>query len=159
MSDRCVPNNDSVAGRPTFVDSIQELGFLEDAQVHVGLFHPPQCQLNSFITAISYVIQSKPNQRPGFVQSLTPLPSPHSRPCTPTHSLTAVVVSKFLPSSPASSSPASRTLPSPLSHTARTGLPHSRSRSRIPILLLCCSPFHVLLCSALLPGKVSRFRG
>ena len=50
VSDRRVRHNDDVSILPAGVDAVSDLCLLEDAQVHVGLVHPPQLQLKSPVT-------------------------------------------------------------------------------------------------------------
>ena len=54
--------DDFVAGQPAGVDAICEFCLLEDAQVHIGLGHPPECRLQPPLPAVAYVIGAESNR-------------------------------------------------------------------------------------------------
>ena len=74
---RRVCGNDAVPGRPAGVDSDRQLSLLQDTQVHIGLRYPSQCQLQSAVPAVTYIVCSKTYH----------LPHPRSPLSTPAHSL------------------------------------------------------------------------
>ena len=148
VSDWRVRSDDAVPSRPAGVDSISYLGFLKYVQVHVGLVHPPQCQLNSPISSIPNVIGAKHNQHP----------PPRRIPSIPTH---PPPMDAFLS-------------PDPAALLNRAGLPllpllvpfRPRQPSLscpVPVLSStptpCCSPWHGVLRSSLTPGQVALHRG
>ena len=83
VSAQSVHSNGAVAGWPAGADSIRNLGFLEGAQVQVGLGHTPRCRLQSSVLAVLYVVQFEPNGHPGFTPFLFPLPPLCSLPILP----------------------------------------------------------------------------
>ena len=77
VSARRVCCDDAILSRHAGVDSVCYICLLEDAQVHVGLGHPPQRRLQSPVTTVTDVVGAKPN--PHF--------PPHKTPSTLTHPL------------------------------------------------------------------------
>ena len=73
-----IRRNDTVAGRPTGVDTIRAFCLLEDSQVHVGLGHPPECHLQPPLSAVLDVVGAESNRHlptlrlPGRVAHILP---------------------------------------------------------------------------------------
>ena len=60
----CVRGDDDVSGHPAGIDAVGEFCFLKDAQVHIGLGHPSQRQLQTSVSAVTNFVGAKPNQHP-----------------------------------------------------------------------------------------------
>ena len=85
-----IRRDDVVASRPAGVDAICEFRLLEDAQVHIGLGHPPECRLQPPLSAVTDVIGAESNRHrpirrlPGRVtHTLPPDPKFFSLPRAP----------------------------------------------------------------------------
>ena len=74
---RRAPGDDVVSGRPAGVDAIGNSSLLGDAQVHIGLGHPPRHRLQNPVSTVTNVVGDKPNGHP----------PPRRSPGTPTHPL------------------------------------------------------------------------
>ena len=59
-----VHRNGTVPRQPVGLDSVSELVLLKDAQVHVGLGHPPQIRLQSPVSSVLNVIGDEPIWHP-----------------------------------------------------------------------------------------------
>ena len=70
MSAWRVCSDDAVSGRLTGVDPICALRLLEDAQVHVGLGHSPECQFQSSVLPVTDVVGDESNRH--FLLRRTP---------------------------------------------------------------------------------------
>ena len=145
LSDWHVRCDDAIPSQTVGADSICYLCLMEDAQVHVGLGHIPQCRLWSPVTAVTDVVGAEPNRC---------LP-PRRTPSTLTH---PPPTDAFL-------------TPDPAALPARACLPFRRSRSRSappafhcrfclrsrprspPFPTPCHSPRNGVLRSALTQGK------
>ena len=60
VSDWRVRRNNAIPSRPAGVDAVSDLCLLEDSQVHVGLGHPPQRQLQSPVTTVTDLVGAAP---------------------------------------------------------------------------------------------------
>ena len=148
MSSRSIRINDTVLSRPAGVYSMSYLGLLKDAQVHVGLGHPPQSRLQSPVLSVTKVIVAEPNRHPLPCRNLG----------TPTH---PPPMDTFFSPDP-SALPAHACLPlSPFP----LPFPPRRPSLSVPVPVLsssptpCRSPRHGVLRSARTPGQVELCRG
>ena len=152
VSARRIRSNNAVPSRPAGVYSISYFGFLKDAQVHVGLGHPPQIRLQSPVSSFPNIIGPKPNQHP----------HPCRIPSTMTHP----------PPKDTFLSPDTAVLPTcaclpllPFQFPFRHRRPSLYVTVSIPIPVipspptLCRLPWNRILCSALTPGQVALRRG
>ena len=85
MSARRVCRNDAITIRPVGAHAVSDFCFLEDAHVHVGLGHPPKCQLQSPVTTVTDIIGAKHNwhRPPRKTHSTTTNPLPTDAFLTP----------------------------------------------------------------------------
>ena len=78
MSARRVSSEDTVPGRLTGVDHICTLRLLEDAEVHVGLGHSPECRFQTSVPPVPDVVSAESNRH--FFLRRTPSTLEHSPP-------------------------------------------------------------------------------